>query len=53
MSPSWFLGEHVQAMKKIWLNSDEIATKRRDELGFVEKSNSDYIHHLNTAVRSK
>ena len=35
----------------IWSNRDEIATKRSDDVGFVENSNSDYTHHQETAAK--
>ena len=35
----------------LWLNSDKIAAKRKDEVGFVENGNSDYTHHQETAEK--
>ena len=43
----------VDTLKQInlWLNSDEIAAKRKDDVGFVENGNSDYTHHQGTAEK--
>ena len=37
----------VNTLKRnnLWLNSDKIAARRKDEVGFVENGNSDYTHH--------
>ena len=35
----------------LWLNSNKIAVKRKNEVGFVENSNSDYTHYKETAAK--
>ena len=35
----------------LWLNSDKITAKRKDDVGFVQNGNSDYTHHQGTAEK--